>query len=118
MAVTDVHGTQAPAVVGTEHVLADSSAAGSYELTVVLSNMAAGDVLELRIYKMTLTGGTAGAEGYLMVRLDGAPPADDKVAVSIPASTALADTGAIRATLKQTFGTGRNFQWAFEKVGA
>ena len=114
MAVTDVHNTQT-AVVGTEHTLADTTGAATYQLSVSLVNMVALDVLELRIYKMALTGGTAGAECYILGRFFGAPPTDDKVAISIPVSTALTDTGAIRATLKQTAGTARTFKWALEK---
>ena len=57
MAVTDVHGTQT-ATINTEHTLADTSAAATYQLTVSLVNMAAGDVTGLRLYKMVLTGGT------------------------------------------------------------
>lgn len=114
MAPTDVHGTQT-AVVGTEHVLADTTAAGTYQLSVSLVNLAALDVVELRLYKMILTGGTAGAECAYMGRFAGAQPTDDEVVISIPASTALADTGAIRATLKQVAGTARTFKWCLEK---
>lgn len=114
MAVTDVNGTQT-AVIGTEHTLADTSAAATYQLTVLLTNMQALDVLELRIYKMTLTGGVAGANCFIETRFDGAQPNDDIIAMSIPVSTALTDSGAIRATLKQTAGTGRPYKWTLEK---
>jgi len=108
MAVTDVHGTQT-ATVGTEHTLADTSAAGTYQLQVDTINMADGDTIELRIYIMVLTGGTRRVV-YFDTIYD-AQPADDIIKVSIPASTALSDSGAVRATLKQIAGTGRNFPW-------
>lgn len=114
MAVTDVHGTQT-ATVTTEHTLADTSAAGTYQLYVSTVNMVAGDSLELRLYLMVLTAGVAGAECAYMARFNGAPAADDKVAISVPISTALTDSGAVRATLKQTAGTSRTFKWALLK---
>lgn len=114
MAVTAVSGTQS-ATVTTEHTLADTSTAGTYQLSVSIVNMVAGDSLELRLYKMVLTGGVAGAECAYLGRYQGAPSADDKVQISVPISTSLTDSGAIRATLKQTAGTTRNFKWTLEK---
>lgn len=112
MAVTDVHNSQT-ATLTTEHTLADTSAAGTYQLYVDTINMAAGDVLELRIYHMVLTSGTRRVA--YMARWAGAQPADDLIKVSIPISTALSDSGAIRATLLQTVGTGRVYPWALLK---
>lgn len=112
MAVTDVHGSQT-ATINTEHVLADTSAAGSYVLSVDTINMAAGDILELRLYEMVLTGGTHRVAYY--ARYDDAQAADDLIKISVPISTALTDSGAIEATLKQTAGTGRVFPWNFKR---
>lgn len=109
MSITDSHGTQT-ATVTTEHTLFDSSAAGTYQLYVDTVNMVAGDVLELRCYYMVLTGGTR--RGFLIARYSDAQPTDDLIKSSIPVSTALSDSGAVRFTLKQTFGTSRNFAWA------
>lgn len=115
MAVTAVSGTQT-AVVGTEHTLADTAVAATYQLKVSLLNMVAGDVVELRLYLMVLAGGTAGAEcAYYSGPIVGAPSVNNRVIVSDPISTALADSGAIRATLKQTKGTARTFKWALDK---
>jgi hypothetical protein len=44
--------------MGTEHTLDDVAAAGTYTLHVDTVNMAAADVLELRVYQIVLTGGT------------------------------------------------------------
>ena len=113
MAITDVHGTQT-ATITTEHTLADTSAAGIYVLTVDLNDLSAGDVLELRIYKMVLAGGTRRVVfnvTYRDLQHEG-----KRIAVSVPVSTALSDSGAIRATLKQTAGSaGRSFPWSLEK---
>jgi hypothetical protein len=112
MAVTDVHGSQV-ATVTTEHTLADTSAAGTYVLEVDTSVMLAGDVLELRMYVMVLTAGTRRVAYY--ARYDDAQVADDMIKISVPVSTALSDSGAIRATLNQTKGTSRTFPWALLK---
>lgn len=113
MAVTDVHGTQT-ATLTTEHTLADTAAAATYVLSVDLVNMVAGDVVELRLYEMVLTSGTRRVAYY--GRFEGAQPTDNKIAISVPVSTALTDSGAVRATLTQTFGAaGRDFPWNLKK---
>lgn len=112
MAVTDVHASQT-ATLTTEHTLADSAAAGTYVLSVDTINMAAGDVLELRLYEMVLTSGTRRVAYF--ARFADAQPADDLIKISVPISTALTDSGAVRATLLQTKGTGRVFPWNLKK---
>lgn len=101
-------GTQS-ATVTTEHTLLDLAAAGTYTLHVDTNAMVAGDVLELRIYQMVLTGGTRRVAYF--ARFDGAQPSDDQVKISVPISNELTDSGAVRFTLKQTFGTSRSFPW-------
>jgi hypothetical protein len=109
VAVTaEATGTQS-ATVTTEHTLRDVATAGTYTLHVDLINMAAGDVLELRVYQMVLTGGTRRVAYY--ARYTDARPADDMIAISVPISNELTDAGALRFTLKQTHGTTRNFPW-------
>lgn len=112
MAVTDVHGSQT-ATIGVEHVLADTSAAATYVLSVDMINMVSGDTLELRVYEMVLTSGTRRVV-YFASFAD-AQPADSIIAVSVPISTALTDSGAVEATLKQTAGTGRVYPWNLKK---
>jgi hypothetical protein len=102
------NGTQT-AVIGTEHTLLDTSAGGVYTFEVDPAAMAAGDSLELRIYKMVLTAGTRRCCYY--ARYDGVQVADDMLKVSVPVATELTDSGAIRFTLKQIAGTGRAFPW-------
>lgn len=109
MAVTaHASGTQT-ATVTTEHFLTSPNVAGTFTLHVDTVNMAAGDVLELRIYQMVLTGG-AQRVAYI-ARYDGAQPTDDLIKISVPISNELTDTNALRFSLKQTHGTGRNFPW-------
>lgn len=101
-------GTQT-AVINTEHTLFDSVAAGTYQLHVDPNALAAGDAVELRVYAFVLTGGTRRVVQF--TRYTGVQPVDDMYKVSIPFSTDLTDSGAVRFTLKQTKGTGRNFPW-------
>lgn len=109
MAVTAAgSGTQA-ATVGTEHTLLDTSSAGTYTFEVDANALAGGDTLELRIYKMVLTGGTRRVAYFQSYA--GVQSSDDKIKISVPVSTDLTDSGALRFTLKQTVGTGRSFPW-------
>lgn len=107
MAVT-AHATgTVSATVGTEHFLTSPNVAGTFTLHVDTVNMVAGDVLELRIYQMVLTGGTTRVAYY--ARFEGAQPTDDLIKISVPISNELTDTNALRFSLKQTYGTSRNF---------
>lgn len=101
-------GTQT-ATVTTEHTLLDVAVAGTFTLHVDKVNMVAGDVLELRIYQIVLTGGTRRV-AYL-ARFAGAQPTDDLIGISVPIANELTDAGSLRFTLKQTAGTSRNFPW-------
>jgi hypothetical protein len=109
MAVTAFSSNTQSATVTTEHFLANVNEAGVYTLHVDLVNMVAGDFLELRVYQMVLTGGTARV-AYLMT-YQGAQPTDSLIAVSVPISNELTDSQSLRFSLKQTLGTSRNFPW-------
>jgi hypothetical protein len=109
MAVTlQGSGTQA-ASLSTEHTLLDVAVAGVFSLHVDTVNMAAIDVLELRIYQIVLTAGTRQV-AYLQEFRD-AQIADNTIKISVPIGNDLADAGSLRFTLKQTAGTGRSFPW-------
>jgi hypothetical protein len=98
-----------PPSIGTEHTLLDVAVAGTFTLHVDVVNLAALDVVEFRAYQMVLTGGTRRV-AYPWA-LSGAQVADALIWISVPISNELTDAGALRFTLKQTFGTGRNFPW-------
>ena len=109
MAVTAQGSGTQTATVTTEHTLLDVAVAGTFTFHVDLNDMAAGDVVELRIYAILLTGGTRRVvykETYY-----GPATADDMIQVSVPISNELTDSGALRFTLKQTFGTSADFPW-------
>jgi hypothetical protein len=109
MAVTAyASGTQS-ATVTTEHFLSSPNVAGTFTLHVDTVNMAAGDMLELRVYQMVLTGGTQRVAYF--ASFSGAQSTDDLIKITVPISNELTDTNALRFSLKQTYGTSRNFPW-------
>jgi hypothetical protein len=106
-------GTQT-ATVGTEHFLTSPNVEGKFTGIVDVSNMADGDALELRAYQMVLSGGTARVID--IVYLYGAQPTDQLIIEwGKEIKNELTDTNAVRYSLKQTAGTGRNFPWKVVK---
>jgi hypothetical protein len=98
----------------SEQTLADTSAAATYTLDVDTNDMVDGDTIEIRIYKMVLTSGTRRVCYY--AKFDDIQPADDKIKVSVPISTALTDSGAIRFTITGTTTSGTiSLPWAVLK---
>ncbi len=102
------YGTQL-AVVTTEHTLKDVNESGTFVIEISTANLAAGDVVEFRIYSVMLTGGTKYVVYFMPYY--GAQPTDDIQKISLPIGNDLSDATALEFTLKQTFGTGRNFDW-------
>ena len=110
MAVTaQGSGTKTVSVINTPETLLDVAVAGTFTLHLNTVNMAAGDVLEIRIYQMVLTS-TTRRVAYL-ARWDGVQPADDIVKVSVPISNELTDSGALRFEINQSKGTARAIDW-------
>lgn len=109
MAVTSVASGTQSATVTTEHELAALEAAGVYVFEVDTVNMVAGDILELRIKRMVLTSGTVRVVYFMPYY--GAQATDDLIKMSVPIAHDLTDTDSLKFTLKQTFGTSRNFPW-------
>lgn len=108
MAVTvESSGTQT-AVINTEHSLAALTSAKVLQLSVDASNMANGDVLELRIKRKVLTGGSEAVLFYASFSHAQSEP----IKVSVPVVCPFGAT----FTLKQTAGTGRAFPWSVESL--
>lgn len=103
-------GTQT-AVISTEHVLRDdtSNEGKAFDTYIDLGNMATGDTLELRVYAKLLSAGTLRRVYYAKyVDSQDSEPAYKSPIVYIPALTVAKEW---KLTLKQTVGTGRNFDW-------
>lgn len=102
------NGTQT-AVISTEHTLSTQTGAKSYRLKVNLSNLTNGDIVELRAKSKVLTGGS---EALLWYAAFSNVPANPVVmSPEIPSDYSLT------VTLKQTAGTGRQFEWELMEVG-
>jgi hypothetical protein len=95
--------------VGSEDFLSSPNVAATYTLHVDTVNMVDGDVIELRVYQMVLTGGTQRVAYY--ARYDGAQPTDDLIKISVPISNELTDANSLRFSLKQTYGTSRSYPY-------
>ena len=92
---------------GSEDVLASASSLGSSGVflpQIDLSNMAAGDVTEIRIYNQANSGSSLVQEVY--VSFSGAQ------SDVLPPLPALPATIGYKVTLKQTAGTNRSYQWS------
>ncbi len=111
MAVTaQSSGTKTVGAVATPETLVDVAVAGTFTLHVDKNAMQAGDTLELRIYQIVLTGGTRRVAYYQ--QWVGVQPADDLIAISVPISNELTDSGSLRFELNQKTGSGaRAFPW-------
>lgn len=94
---------------GSEQFLSSPNVVGEFALALDLSNMAAGDILEVRAYKMVLTGGTQRA--FWFQAFYGAQPAINLIALSAFIPNDLTDTNAVRFSIKQTSGTNRAYAW-------
>jgi hypothetical protein len=111
MAVTAVgFGTKTVATVGTAETLLDVSEPGTFTLHIDTVNMVAGDVLELRVYQMVLTGGTRRVAYF--GQWSGVQSIDDLIKISVPISNELSDSGALRFEINQRRGAAaRAFPW-------
>lgn len=102
MPSSESSGTQS-ATVTTEHTLHTTTNAGSYVLMVNLTNMVAADELELTLKAKVLTGGSE----VVAYRATYAHAQAHPLSVSVP----LPSLFSLSATLKQTAGTSRDFEW-------
>lgn len=103
----EASGTQT-ATVTTEHTLSTLTVDKVLVFEVDTANMVAGDVVELRVKGKTLTGGTERL--YIFAAFYGAQNEPKKVCLPIKS-----DIEAV-FTLKQTFGTGRQFAWKVNSI--
>jgi hypothetical protein len=103
MAFTNLGSGTQSAAVGTEHTLVTDTTGHTCIFVVDTVNMVNGDVLELRLYTKVLSGGAESLAYSGSFAHAQAEPV--KYSVPVPADVS------IKATLKQTAGTSRNFDW-------
>lgn len=97
------------ATINTEFILTTDTTNATFYFEVDVTNLANGDILELRVYTMTLAGGTlhlAWKSTYGPV-----PPIQD-----ICPSPPQPSDQSIKVTLKQTAGTARLFPWKLLRI--
>lgn len=102
-------GTTSALTIGTETTLATDTGNGTFVLEVDTSNLALGDLLEIRIYTTTLLGGA------MAQVLKGTY--QHKQVNNHKVSFMVASDQAIKCTLKQLTGTGRTFSWKMLSIG-
>lgn len=103
-------GTQA-ATIGVEHVLRDETGSEGKILDafIDLGNMTITDYTEIRVFTKTLSGSTLRRVYYQkFVGVQDDESTGRSPIIYVPAITA---TTEYKLTLKQTAGTGRNYDW-------
>lgn len=112
MAVTEKTSGSQTATISTEHALATVTDAGIYVLRVDLGNLAAGDIVELRLYGKARNA--TDSERLLYSASYGPIVPGHLLTDSVP----VVSSGHLRATLRQTAGTGRAWPWVILSTGA
>ena len=105
-AITVVGSGTQTAVISTEHTLYEVTTPNYYTGSINLGNMASGDTTEIRLYKKILTGSTQD-----LIDVWTFTDAQTKTVFYIPPVSA---PFGVKITLKQTGGTGRNYDWSVE----
>lgn len=109
MSITVIASGTQTATISTEHTLNTDTTNHTYVLAVDAGNMVAGDLLELRLYTKVLSGGTERLAYVGSFQHTQGEPA--KYSVPVPANISC------KATLKQTAGTGRAYDWSLLALG-
>jgi hypothetical protein len=101
-------GTTAALTITSETILATDTNNGTFVLEVDTSNMVNGDLLEIRIYTITLSAGAlvqAWKGTYQNVQIN-----NHKI------SPPIASDQSIKCTLNQQAGTGRTYAWKMLRI--
>jgi hypothetical protein len=106
--VLSASGTQS-ATIGTEFTLATDTTNASYYFEADITTLLNGDIIEFRIYTMTLSGGTLHLAW--LSTFGPAPPIQD-----ICPSPPQPSDQSIRVSMKQTAGTARSVPWKLLRI--
>ena len=91
------------AILNTEHTVFYTTTAGVYVYAVNCSTMQLGDILELRTRGRLTSGGADGVMYESLYVHTQTTPLQYSIPVVVPIS--------LSATIKQTAGTGRSYEW-------
>ena len=94
---------------GLEDILTTGTVAGTYVLAVNCANMADGDTLELRIYGKANSSDSESLQYF--ASFNNVQAEVLKLSIAVPAPVEY------KATLKQTAGTDRTYQWGWWLLG-
>jgi hypothetical protein len=104
MALAQTNSGTQTATIGTTHTLATPTAGKTYVLFIDLTNLAAGDILDIFIQGKVLS--TSTLKSIYSCTLAG--PQADPYFMSVPVPA----VNGVQFQLKQTTGTGRAFDWS------
>lgn len=105
----DQSGTTSALTVGTETQLGSNSTTnGTYVLKVNTTNLALGDVLEVRLYAQDISSGSL----VQCFKCTLANVSINPLLISPPVASDIS----LKCTLKQTSGTGRTFTWEILRI--
>ncbi len=113
MAISETDSGTNVLVIGAETTLntvTPNTTDGVYQLLVDVSNLAAGDVLEIRIKEKAKSGGT---QRTIFTSVLSNAQGTDSAAWASPSLILMHGWD---MTLKQTAGTGRSFDWSIRAV--
>lgn len=96
-------------VIGTEHTVSSPTGGKTYVLNLDMSTLVAQDVLEVRLYKKIVSGGTLRQLGNPHTYA-GPPSGDGLMSFALPSAHGCS------FTIKQTAGTGRAIVWTVETL--
>lgn len=108
MALAETNTGTQTATIGTLHTLATPTAGKTYVLHVDLTNLAAGDVLDIFVQTKVLS--TSTLKNMYSCTLAG--PQADPYFMSVP----IPSVNGVQFQLKQTAGTGRAFPWSVQSL--
>lgn len=107
--VVDQSGTSSALTINSETQLgSDATTNATYAVKLNTSNLAAGDILEVRIYSRDISAGTI-VQAW-KATFSGVQTSALKISPPVPSDQL------IRLTVKQTAGTGRTFTYSILRI--
>lgn len=109
MTVAQLTSGSQTCVIGTEHTLNSPAGGKTYVLNLDCNALVAVDILEVRLYKKIVSGGTLRLLDN-PTEIAGPPGGDGFMSIPLPSAWGCS------FTIKQTAGTGRVVPWSIETL--